>query len=185
MVNRDKDQDRNNHRPANQNRGAVFEAVTPAPQPMAPPKDPQHRDATDKVGTFLNAARTVWILLGICCAAITSIEIANANAASMKVSSRVISIPRKRNPRNRCNESRSAGNADAMSRWRSFICRKSYATQCHVCKDFLTSPKLPRDMCETLTSPLVTRPRGQCRYRLACRAPALAAHAVALRGAVR
>ena len=93
------------------------------------------------------------MLSGICCAAITSIEMANAKAASMKVSSRVISIPRKRNPRSRGNESRSAGNADAMSRWRSFICRKSYATQCHVCKDFLTFPKLPRECAETLTSP--------------------------------
>src|SRR5213595_3583665 len=76
-----------------------------------------------KVGTFLKAARSAWMLSGICCAAITSIEIANANAASMKVSSRVISIPRKRNPPNRGNESRSAGTADAISAWRPFICR--------------------------------------------------------------
>jgi hypothetical protein len=75
-----------------------------------------------KVGTFLNAARSVWMLSGICCAAITSIEIANANAASIKVSSRVIPIPRNRNPRNRGNESRSAGTADPTSSYRSFIC---------------------------------------------------------------
>ena len=61
------------------------------------------------------------MLSGICCAAITSIEIANANAASMKVSSRVISIPRNRNPCSRGNASRSAGSADAMSSWRGFI----------------------------------------------------------------
>src|SRR4029077_19069050 len=89
-----------------------------------------------KVGTFLKAARSAWILSGICCAAITSIEIANANAASIKVSSRVISIPRNRNPRNRGNESRSAGTADAISSWRPFICRESYAKPHYVCKDF-------------------------------------------------
>src|SRR6266567_3108702 len=112
-----------------------------------------------KVGTFLKAARSAWILSGICCAAITSIEIANANAASIKVSSRVICIPRNRNPRNRGKESRSAGTADAISSFpsvialksyfevhnprsqfcaRSFICRESYATQRYLCKDFLT-----------------------------------------------
>ena len=68
-----------------------------------------------KVGTFLNAARSAWILSGICCAAITSIEIANANAASINVSSRVISIPRNRNPRSRGNASKSAGIVDAIS----------------------------------------------------------------------
>src|SRR6266576_1038201 len=51
-----------------------------------------------KAGTFLKAARSVSISSGICCAAITSIVIANAKAASMKVSSRVISKPRRRNP---------------------------------------------------------------------------------------
>jgi hypothetical protein len=40
------------------------------------------------------------MLSGICCAAITSIEMAKAKAASIKVSSLVISIPRRRNPRN-------------------------------------------------------------------------------------
>src|SRR5207253_5313999 len=44
----DKDQDRNDHPPANQNRSAIFEAVTPTPQPTAPPKDAQHREAADK-----------------------------------------------------------------------------------------------------------------------------------------
>jgi len=38
-------------------------------------------------------------IIGICWAAITSIEIAKANAASINVSSRVISIPRNLNPR--------------------------------------------------------------------------------------
>ena len=61
------------------------------------------------------------MLSGICCAAITSIEIANANAASMKVSSRVICIPRNRNPCSRGNASRSAGSADEMSSWRLFM----------------------------------------------------------------
>src|SRR5919204_92472 len=42
-------------------------------------------------GTFLKAARSVSISSGICCAAITSMVIAKANAASMNVSSRVIS----------------------------------------------------------------------------------------------
>jgi hypothetical protein len=76
------------------------------------------------------------MLSGICCAAITNIEMANAKAASMNVSSRVICIPRKRNPRNRGNESRLAGMADAISSWRPFICRESYAKQHYVCKDF-------------------------------------------------
>src|SRR5882762_7349793 len=47
-------------------------------------------------GTFLKAARSVSISSGICCVAITSMVIANANAASMKVSSRVIAMPRNR-----------------------------------------------------------------------------------------
>jgi hypothetical protein len=68
-----------------------------------------------KAGTFLKATRSVSISSGICCAAITSIVIANAKAASMKVSSRVISSPRKRNPPSRGNESRSAGTADVIS----------------------------------------------------------------------
>jgi hypothetical protein len=45
----------------------------------------------------------------------TSIEIANANVASINVSSRVISVPRNLNPRNRGNASKFAGNADAIS----------------------------------------------------------------------
>src|SRR5437899_2249188 len=74
-----------------------------------------------KVGTFLKAARSAWILSGICCAAITSIEIANANAASIKVSSRVICIPRNRNPCSRGSASRSAGNVDVISSFRLFM----------------------------------------------------------------
>src|SRR5438132_7061629 len=91
-----------------------------------------------KAGTFLNAPRSVSISSGTWFAAITSIEIANANAASIKVSSRVISIPRNRNPRNRGNASRFTGTVEAISSCRSSICRESYATQCYVCKDFLT-----------------------------------------------
>jgi hypothetical protein len=60
------------------------------------------------------------MLSGICCAAITNIEMANANAASMKVSRRVISNPRKRNPRSCGSASRSAGSADEMSSCRAF-----------------------------------------------------------------
>ena len=83
------------------------------------------------------------MLSGICCAAITSIEIANANAASMNVSSRVICIPRNRNPCNRGNESRSAGTADAISSWRPFICWESYAKQHCVSRDFSSPGLIP------------------------------------------
>src|SRR5436305_2663765 len=89
-----------------------------------------------KVGTFLKAASNDAISYEICCAAITNIEIANANAASMKVSNRVISIPRNRNPRNWGNKSRSVGTADAISWWHRFICREFYAQECCGCKDF-------------------------------------------------
>jgi hypothetical protein len=47
--------------------------------------------------------------------------IANANAASMNVSSRVIAMPRKRNPPNRGSASKSGGKPDAISSARSFI----------------------------------------------------------------
>jgi hypothetical protein len=55
------------------------------------------------------------MLSGICWAAITSMEMAKANAASMNVSSRVISIPRSRNPLSRGSASRFAGIADVIS----------------------------------------------------------------------
>src|SRR5438270_12897849 len=91
-----------------------------------------------KVGTFLKAARSAWMLSGICCAAITNIEIANANAASIKVSNRVIAIPRNRNPRSRGNASSSAGNADAISSWRTFIYDESNAARLRIWSVFLT-----------------------------------------------
>jgi hypothetical protein len=47
--------------------------------------------------------------------------IANANAASMKVSSRVIAMPRKRNPPSRGSASKSGGKPDVISCARSFI----------------------------------------------------------------
>src|SRR5262245_16739672 len=72
-------------------------------------------------GTFLKAARSVPISSGICCVAITSMVIANANAASMKVSRRVIAMPRKRNSPSRGSASRSDGRPDAISCARSFI----------------------------------------------------------------
>src|SRR5215468_12178461 len=72
-------------------------------------------------GTFLKAARSVPISSGICCVAITSMVIANANAASMKVSRRVIAMPRKRNSPSRGSASRSDGKPDAISCARSFI----------------------------------------------------------------
>ena len=72
-------------------------------------------------GTFLKAARRVSISSGICCVAITSMVIANANAASMKVSSRVIAMPRKRNPPSRGSASKSGGKPDVISCARSFI----------------------------------------------------------------
>src|SRR6266403_3500643 len=81
-----------------------------------------------KVGTFLNAARSAWILSGICWAAITSIEIAKANAASINVSSRVISIPRNLNPRSLGRSSRFAGTEEAISCWRSFMRRDVIGT---------------------------------------------------------
>ena len=51
----DKDQDRNNHRPANEDRNTIFQSVTPAPQPMTPPKNSQDSNATDK---SINVTRT-------------------------------------------------------------------------------------------------------------------------------
>ena len=72
------------------------------------------------VGTFLNAASSDAMSSGICCVAITNMVMAKANAASMNVSSRVISMPRKRNPFSRGNESKSVGNADAISSLRAF-----------------------------------------------------------------
>ena len=50
-------------------------------------------------------------------------QIAKAKAASINVSSRVISIPRNLNPRSRGNASKSAGIVDAISTSRSVICR--------------------------------------------------------------
>jgi hypothetical protein len=47
--------------------------------------------------------------------------IANANAASMKVSSRVIAMPRNRNPPSRGSASKFGGKPDAISCARSFI----------------------------------------------------------------
>ena len=88
---------------------------------MAPPKDAQHRDAADKGRHILERRQKRLDVIGDLFAAITSIEIANANAASIKVSSRVIAIPRNRNPRSRGNASRLSGSADAISSWRSLI----------------------------------------------------------------
>src|SRR4029453_18222060 len=42
------DQDCDNHRPANEDRDPIFEAITPAPQPMSSPKDSEHDNARDK-----------------------------------------------------------------------------------------------------------------------------------------
>ena len=76
---------------------------------------------TMNAGTFLKAARSVSISSGICYEAITSMVIANANAASMKVSNRVIAIPRNRNPLTRGSAFKSGGKPDAISSARSFI----------------------------------------------------------------
>jgi hypothetical protein len=84
-------------------------------------EDSQHDDAGTNAGTFLKAAKSDWISSGICCVAITKMVIANANAASMKVSSRVIAMPRNRNPLSRGSSSRSDDKPDAISRARSFI----------------------------------------------------------------
>ena len=55
-------------------------------------------------------------------AAITIMVTANANAASIKVSSRVIAIPRRRNPSSRGSASRFAGTPEAISSFRvSFV----------------------------------------------------------------
>lgn len=91
----DVNQHRDNHRPANEDRDAIFKVVTPAPQPMAAPKDSQHNDARHKRGHIFESSEGA-ISSEIRCVAITSMVIANANAASMKVSSRVIAMPRKR-----------------------------------------------------------------------------------------
>ena len=82
-----------------------------------------------KAGTFLKAASSVSISSGICCAAITSIVIAKAKAASIKVSNRVISIPRSRNPRSRGSVSKSDGKPDVISSARVFI-RLAILPQC-------------------------------------------------------
>jgi hypothetical protein len=82
---------------------------------MAPPINSQHRDATDKSRHIFERGQERLDIIGICWAEMTSIEIANANVASINVSSRVISVPRNLNPRNRGNASKFAGNADAIS----------------------------------------------------------------------
>src|SRR5262249_4511586 len=117
----DVDQHRDNHRPANEDRYAIFQAVTPAPQPVPRQKIPTTIMLATNACTFLKAARSVSISSGICCVAITSMVIANANAASMKVSSRVIAMPRKRNPPSRGSASKSGGKADPISCALSFI----------------------------------------------------------------
>ena len=72
-----------------------------------------------KAGTFLKAASSSSIFSGIRDAAITKMLIAKANVASMNVSSRVISIPRRRNPLSRGSASNCAGRAEAISSCRS------------------------------------------------------------------
>ena len=122
----DVDQHRHNHCPANEDGNTVFQAVTPAPQPMTAPKDSQHNDARHKRGHIFESREESFDIVGICCVAITSMVIANANAASMKVSSRVIAMPRKRNPPSRGSASNSGGKPDVISCARSCICLRYY-----------------------------------------------------------
>jgi len=58
---------------------------------------------------------------GICYAAMTSILMAKANAASMKVSNRVIAMSRNRNPARRGSASKPDGRLDAISSARLFM----------------------------------------------------------------
>jgi hypothetical protein len=89
---------------------------------MTAAKDSQHNDARHKRGHIFESREESFDIVGICCVAITSMVIANANAASMKVSSRVIAMPRKRNPPSRGSASNSRGKPDVISCARSSIC---------------------------------------------------------------
>jgi hypothetical protein len=60
----DVDQHRDNHRPANEDRHAILQAVTPAPQPMAAPKDSQHNDARHKGGHISKSREESFDIVG-------------------------------------------------------------------------------------------------------------------------
>src|SRR5213080_4511782 len=63
----DVNQHRYNHRPANEDRHAILQAVTPAPQPMTAPKDSKNNDTRHKRGHILESSEEsfdiVWDLL--------------------------------------------------------------------------------------------------------------------------
>jgi hypothetical protein len=89
---------------------------------MTSPEDSEHDDARDKGGHIPERAqKRIDIVRDLLRSDLTSIEMANAKAASMKVSNRVICMPRKRNPLNRGSASSSVGIADAISSSRSVI----------------------------------------------------------------
>ncbi|MBA3650580.1 MAG: hypothetical protein H0W66_03620 [Chthoniobacterales bacterium] len=101
------------HRPTDEDRDAIS-----SPYRRLQSQWPRQKMLKMKVGTFRNAANSAAMSSGICCAAMTSIVIAKANAASMNVSSRVICMPRNRNPSSRGSASRSGGSADSISSFR-------------------------------------------------------------------
>ena len=51
------DKNRDNHRPANENRDPIFETVAPAPQPMPSPKNSEHDNARNKSGHVLESGQ--------------------------------------------------------------------------------------------------------------------------------
>ena len=60
----DVDQHRDNHCPANEDRHAILQAVTPAPQPMTTPKDSQHNDASHKRGHIPKSSKERFDIVG-------------------------------------------------------------------------------------------------------------------------
>ena len=88
---------------------------------MLAPNNSQYNDARDKRRYIFKSSQERFDIVGNLLAAITSMVIANANAASMNVSSRVIAMPRKRNPPSRGSASKSGGKPDAISSARLFI----------------------------------------------------------------
>jgi hypothetical protein len=85
------------------------------------PKDSQHNNARHKRRHIFESREESFDIVGDLLRCDTSMVIANANAASIKVSSRVIARPRNRNPLSRGSASNSRGKPDAISCARSFI----------------------------------------------------------------
>jgi len=95
---------------------------------MPSPKDSNHDDARDEGRHIFEDSQKRLDIVRDLAAAITSMVMAKAKAASMNVSKRVICMPRRRNPRSRGSASSCAGIAEAISSCRSFIRRDPTAT---------------------------------------------------------